>query len=101
MADSDRIVRAIVGGRVHGVGFRAWTRAEAGALGVRGWVRNRRSGDVEALFAGPAAAVEALCQRLWRGPPGARVDRVEVTKAEAADLAESGGAPGFRQIATI
>jgi acylphosphatase len=99
--EPDRIVRAIVGGRVQGIGYRMWTQAEAEALGVGGWVRNRRNGDVEALFAGPAAAVEALCQRLWRGPAAARVDRVEVADADERDLAGNGATNGFRQIATI
>jgi acylphosphatase len=94
------MVRAIVVGRVQGVGFRAWTRAQAVAPGLRGFVRNRRSGDVEAVIAGPAASVETLCGLLRCGPPEALVERVEVTEADAGDLA-AGGAPDFRQIATI
>jgi acylphosphatase len=101
VAPRDRIVRATIVGRVQGIGYRVWTQAEAEALGLGGWVRNRRNGDVEAVFAGSPAAVEALCRRLWRGPPAARVERVEVSDAGADDLAAGGGAPGFRQIATI
>ena len=101
LAEPDRVVRAIIGGRVQGVGFRAWMQAEAESLGLRGWVRNRMSGDVEALFAGSAAAVETLTQRLWRGPPAARVERVSVAEARAGDLAVASEASGFRQIATI
>ena len=52
--------------------------------------------DVEALFAGPPDAVEALCAACWRGPVQARVDKVEVAEADPAALA----GPGFRQIAT-
>ncbi len=97
----ERIVRAIVSGRVQGVGYRYWTQAEAEALGLRGFVRNRMSGDVEAVLAGPPQGVEALCRRLWRGPPAARVERVTLTEPRADDLAVIGRAPGFRQIATI
>lgn len=97
----ERILRAIIGGRVQGVGFRAWTAAEAGTLGLRGYVRNRAVGDVEAVFAGPPAAIEALSRRLWRGPPAARVERVDLTEAGEDDLAVLGGARSFRQIATI
>ena len=68
----------IVTGRVQGVYFRGSTHAEARARGVRGWVRNRRDGSVEAVFEGPAAEVEALVDHCRQGPLGARVDAVEV-----------------------
>jgi acylphosphatase len=97
----ERVVRAFISGRVQGVCYRAWTQAEAEALGLDGWVRNRRNGDVEALIAGPAAAVEALCAHLWRGPAAAIVVRVELTEARPADLEARRGGPGFQQIATI
>jgi acylphosphatase len=70
--------RVRVHGRVQGVWFRAATREEARRQGVSGWVRNRPDGSVEAVFEGPAAAVEALLAFVGRGPPGARVTRVEV-----------------------
>ncbi|ACK49068.1 acylphosphatase [Methylocella silvestris BL2] len=95
----ERIVRVRIGGRVHGVGYRAWTQDQAKARGVKGWVRNRRDGDVEAVLAGSAAAVDALCALLWRGPRAARVTRVEASPAGPEDLDGSGG--GFRQIATV
>jgi acylphosphatase len=97
MTSETKIVRMTIGGDVQGVGFRAWMEREARALGVRGWVRNRLNGDVEALFAGPPDAVEALCAACWRGPVQARVDKVEVVKADPAAL---GPAAGFRQIPT-
>jgi len=65
-------------GRVQGVGFRWSLYAQATALGLCGWVRNRRNGSVEALLDGPAEAVESLTDWAWHGPPGARVDDVEV-----------------------
>jgi acylphosphatase len=99
MPGGQRIVRVTISGRVQGVGYRAWTQIEATARGVRGWVRNRLNGDVEALFAGPPDAVEALCAACWRGPAHARVDKVEVTESSAAALAELWA--GFRQIATL
>ncbi len=99
MTGAERIVRVTIGGYVQGVGYRAWMEMEARALGVRGWVRNRLNGDVEALLAGPPEAVEALCTACWRGPAQARVDTVEVVEAGAAALAGQGA--GFRQIATL
>jgi acylphosphatase len=73
------------------------TRKTHRAASVRGWVRNRLNGDVEAPFAGPPDAVEALCAACWRGPVQARVDKVEVVEADPAAL---GPSAGFRQIAT-
>lgn len=70
--------RLIILGRVQGVGFRWSLYAQATALGLSGWVRNRRDGSVEALLDGPAEAVKSLTEWAWLGPPGARVDDVEV-----------------------
>ena len=69
--------RLYIHGRVQGVGYRAWTVATARALGLSGWVRNRRDGAVEALVAGEAADVAVLVARCRQGPPAARVDRIE------------------------
>ena len=66
----------VVGGRVQGVGFRAWTRAQALSLGLHGWARNLDDGDVEVVVAGAAAMVDALAERLLEGPPSARVERL-------------------------
>ena len=71
----------LAAGRVQGVGFRDALRGEAMARGITGWVRNRRDGTVEAVLQGEAAAVDALIAWAWRGPPAARVDRLEVQEA--------------------
>ncbi len=70
--------RLVVHGRVQGVGFRASLAWEADRQGISGWVRNRRDGTVEALLCGSDEAVAAMIAWARRGPPGARVDRVEV-----------------------
>lgn len=69
--------RLFVSGRVQGVAFRWCAVEEATRLGLRGWVRNRRDGRVEALAEGPRAAVEAFQAWCRVGPPAAEVDRVE------------------------
>jgi acylphosphatase len=97
MTRHQMIVRVTIGGYVQGVGYRAWMEMAARAGGVRGWVRNRLNGDVEAVFAGPPDAVEALCAACWRGPVQARVDTVEIAEADPAAL---GPGAGFHQIAT-
>jgi acylphosphatase len=74
MAQSARKVR--VSGRVQGVFFRAWTKEQADALGVNGWVRNRPDGSVEALVAGEEDAVAMMIERMRRGPPAANVEKL-------------------------
>ena len=73
--------RLTIRGHVQGVFFRNWTVAQAQALGLRGWVRNRRDGSVEVLAFGPDEAVAALTERCREGPPAARVDHVAVEEA--------------------
>ena len=68
--------RLTIHGRVQRVGFRRALRAQACALGLCGWVRNRSDGSVEALICGTPEAVDALTEWAWLGPPGARVERV-------------------------
>jgi acylphosphatase len=71
----------VIRGRVQGVGYRAWTEVTALERGLQGWVRNRRDGAVEALFAGLEPAVVAMIADCRRGPPGARVDHVDHREA--------------------
>lgn len=74
------MVRAhvFVSGRVQGVFFRFETRRLARRLGVRGWVRNRRDGRVEAVFEGEREDVERMIEFCRWGPSGARVTNIEV-----------------------
>jgi acylphosphatase len=81
----------VVHGRVQGVWFRGATLERAERAGVDGWVRNLPDGSVEAVFEGPAEAVEELVAFCRRGPRGARVERVEERPAGAAE-----GLRGFR-----
>jgi len=73
-----------VRGRVQGVGFRYAMRREAERSGVRGWVRNRSDGSVEALVQGEAQAVARLVAWARHGPPAARVDELKDSEAEPA-----------------
>jgi acylphosphatase len=72
--------RLRIHGRVQGVFYRGWSVATARALGLRGWVRNRRDGSVELLVQGEAEQVEAMIAHCRTGPPAARVERVEVAE---------------------
>jgi acylphosphatase len=75
---SDEVVRRVlVQGVVQGVGYRAWVEREANARDIEGWVRNRRDGSVEALFAGPAAVVTEMVAACGQGPRMAKVEAVD------------------------
>jgi acylphosphatase len=72
-----RSVHVIISGRVQGVGFRAFVTGEAQTLGLDGWVRNRRNGTVEAVFAGEEQEIQHILMELNAGPPAASVTDVQ------------------------
>jgi acylphosphatase len=82
MMSSDGIkrVRVIVRGRVQGVAFRYYAVDRARELGVRGWVRNLYSGEVEALVEGDRPDVEQMISWLRTGPSLAHVTDMTVTE---------------------
>jgi acylphosphatase len=82
----DVIRHVVIRGRVQGVGYRAWTEYTALERGLEGWVRNRRDGVVEAVFAGRQEAVDAMIAACSEGPPGSRVDHIDQRTGSAADL---------------
>ena len=75
--------RAIVSGRVQGVGFRFFAERAARRTGVRGWVRNLADGSVETVVEGEEPAVTRYLDEIRKGPLGGRVADVRV---EARDL---------------
>ena len=91
---TQRAVQVVVTGRVQGVGFRWSALDRATAFGVAGWVRNLHDGSVEAVASGPEAAVDALIDWAQRGPPAARVERIDVE-------AVAGEFVGFEQRPTV
>jgi acylphosphatase len=90
MSGAIRQVR--VTGRVQGVGYRVWVEHQARNHDLEGWVRNRRDGSVEALFAGPQNLVTEMVARCRRGPSSARVENVteEPATADALNLRRPG-----------
>lgn len=77
-----RAVHVRIAGRVQGVGFRAWTRQTAEALGLRGWVRNETDGSVAALLAGEDLAVSDMLAALRRGPDASAVTGMTVNETD-------------------
>jgi acylphosphatase len=76
-ADTAR-AHLIIRGRVQGVYYRASMLQEAQKLGLKGWVRNRSDGSVEAVAEGPNRHLEDLISWCRQGPPGAKVTQVDV-----------------------
>jgi acylphosphatase len=72
-----------VEGRVQGVGFRAFVQNQATTAGLSGWVRNLPDGAVEIQLEGRRDAIETVLPRVRQGPPGSRVDSVQVDWRQA------------------
>jgi acylphosphatase len=83
-------------GRVQGVGYRDAMVVEATGIGLRGWVRNRSDGSVEAVVAGDEADLARLVEWARRGPTGARVDGVVTT-----EMTNTTVAPRFERRPTL
>ena len=71
-------IRAIIEGRVQGVGFRHFVWQHASRLGLKGWVRNRWEGTVELVAEGEKDQISQLVSVLWKGPRMAFVTQVKV-----------------------
>lgn len=83
MPMNEQIARhLVVRGRVQGVGYRNYIEYKANQLGVKGWVRNRLDGSVEAVVQGGLAAVAEIIECAKRGPRAAEVAAVEIGNAE-------------------
>jgi len=85
----------IVSGKVQGVYYRASMVEEAQRLGVKGWVRNRLDGTVEAQLQGDSESVAMLIAWARRGPPAAEVSHVLVELTDVSDY------PDFQAVATV
>ena len=73
-------IHVFVSGMVQGVFYRSWTEDTAKELGLKGWVRNLPDGRVEALFEGEKSKVEKMVELCRRGPPHAKVEKVDIKK---------------------
>ena len=95
------IRRLVIRGRVQGVGYRAWVEDTAHAKGLAGWVRNRRDGSVEAVFAGSDTEITNMITACYRGPSPARVTQIETHEAGPEALAQRVSGERFSVLATV
>ncbi|MHC2251692.1 acylphosphatase [Bradyrhizobium embrapense] len=98
---SDVIRHVTISGRVQGVGYRAWVDEQASVRGLEGWVRNRRDGSVEAVFAGPDDVVADMIAACRRGPSSARVANVQADPGTSDLLNLRGAGERFAFLPTV
>jgi len=79
-------IRALISGRVQGVGFRYWVRSKAEESGLVGWVRNLEDGKVEVVFEGEGDRLKKMVGKCKEGPALSRVDKVEEIDEETESL---------------
>ena len=85
MANEER-ARVLVSGRVQGVSFRDATRSQAEQLGLSGWVRNTKDGQVEAVIEGVPETVQQMIEWCKSGPSSADVEDVSVENEQPENL---------------
>ncbi len=76
-------MRVFVSGGVQGVFFRAHTKQWALQLGLTGWAKNLEDGRVHIIAEGPETKLKQLLEKLREGPPGSRIDNIDVDWREA------------------
>ena len=68
----------VISGKVQGVGFRYWLYKAAIQRNIDGWVRNKISGEVEALLVGNDVEINELIKLCAKGPATSEVTKVKV-----------------------
>lgn len=96
--EQDKVaVRVILEGRVQNVGFRSWMKKKALYYNIKGWVRNRQNGTIEAFYVGYEDDVKDMVKLTYHGPAFAYVKRLKTfPQKDIPNLA-----PGFIQLPTI
>jgi acylphosphatase len=85
MTDEVITMNIRIEGDVQGIGFRDFAIREANARRLKGWVRNRMDGSVEAVASGPRTVVESFITACIKGPRGARVTAFNLMPTDAPD----------------
>jgi acylphosphatase len=83
---SSMTIHLIIKGKVQGVYFRATAKQMADGLGVKGWVKNTKDGNVELMASGKEASVQRFVSWCGQGPTGALVTDVELVEKQEQDF---------------
>ena len=78
-----------IAGKVQGVGFRYWLYKKAIERNIYGWVRNKISGEVEALLIGDDVKINNLIRLCEKGPPSSKVTKIKVQNYQKEFLKKS------------
>jgi len=81
-------LKAVISGKVQGVGYRYSTKNKAQSLGLVGWVRNLADGRVEAMAEGQRSQVDILMEWFKQGPPTAMVDNIDISEHPLGEFRE-------------
>ena len=68
----------LISGKVQGVGFRHWLYMNATKKNIRGWVKNKITGEVEALLIGNDEDVNDVIKQCERGPSPSNVTQIRI-----------------------
>jgi len=68
----------LISGKVQGVGFRHWLYMKATKKNIRGWVKNKITGEVEALLIGNDEDVDDVIKQCERGPSSSNVTQIRI-----------------------
>ena len=79
----------VITGKVKGVGFRYWLYKAAIQRKIDGWVRNKISGEVEALLIGDDVEIDILIRLCEKGPPSSKVTKIKVQNYQKEFLKKS------------
>ena len=79
----------VITGKVQGVGFRYWLYQAAKQRNIDGWVRNKISGEVEALLIGDDVEIDILIRLCEKGPPSSKVTKIKVQNYQKEFLKKS------------
>ena len=68
----------LIFGKVQGVGFRHWLYVIAIKRNIRGWVKNKITGEVEVLLIGNDKDVNNIIKQCERGPSSSNVTQIRI-----------------------
>lgn len=78
-------IHLYLSGKVQGVYFRAYTKQEADALHITGWVKNTSDGRVEIVAEGEKEHIDSFLEWCREGPPQAHVSNTQIQWQNATD----------------